>query len=80
MRLYTELGIGNPSFVSTEIEYPDGTEERVVGFRKMQVENLYFRIWIGYNVYIFPSRSGFNKKIKNRKDFKILVGVEGIEK
>ncbi len=34
LKIYTEIGIGNPTLINTEIEYPDGTEIRRPGFQK----------------------------------------------
>ena len=34
IKIYTEIGFGNSTFINTEKEYPDGHEERVSGFKK----------------------------------------------
>lgn len=76
---YTEIGIGNPTFINTEIEYPDGTETRQPGFVKFEkTKSLYMRLWVGKKVYSLSSNEGFTTRQKNRKAFKLLLGVWGI--
>ena len=79
MKLYTEIGIGNPTFISTEIEYPDGTEKRFPGFKKMKIIDLYFRVWIGRKVFIISIKDGFKTQTKDRTNFKVLIGAQGIQ-
>lgn len=79
LKIYTEIGIGNPSFINTEIEYPDGTEVRIPGFRKMKPNDMYFRLWIGSKVFILSTKDGFKTQTKNRSKFKILFGVQGVD-
>ena len=79
LKIYTEIGIGNPTLINTEIEYPDGTEKRIPGFRKMHMNDIYFRLWIGSKVYIISIKYGFKIQTKNRSTFKILFGIQGIE-
>ena len=79
LKIYTEIGLGNPTIINTEIEYPDGTEVRIPGFRKMHINDFYFRLWIGLKVYIISTKDGFKTQIKNRSDFKILFGIQGVE-
>lgn len=78
LKIYTEIGYGNPTFINTEIEYPDGTEKRIPGFKKMNVNDLYFRVWLGTEVYILSTKDGFKKQIKNRSNLKILFGIQGV--
>lgn len=75
--LYTEIGIGNPTFISTEIEFSDGTEKRVRGFRKMEIHGVYIRVWGGRCVTVISSKNGIKKKLKDKKRLKILIGIEG---
>ena len=76
---YTEMGIGNPTFINTEIEHADGTETRQSGFVKFsKFESVYIRIWLGKRVYALGSKQGFNTKRKSRNAFKFLLGVSGI--
>jgi hypothetical protein len=74
---YVEFGIGNGNFISTEWEYTDGTEERFQEFRKIKVNDIYIRIWLGKKMYILSSRDGFKSKLKNSKSFKLLLGISG---
>ena len=75
---YVEFGIGNPTVISTEIEYPDGSEARFAGARWPQrITSIYLRCWIGYAV-IVVRRGGVQFAAKRRPAFKLLVGVAGI--
>tara|TARA_B100001250_G_scaffold395816_1_gene401149 strand:+ start:493 stop:750 length:258 start_codon:yes stop_codon:yes gene_type:complete len=77
IKIYTEIGFGNSTFINTEKEYPDGHEERVPGFIKMDFEGVYLRIWFGTRVIIISTKNGFKTQIKNRSDFKALIGIQG---
>tara|TARA_B100000614_G_scaffold208357_1_gene190974 strand:- start:51 stop:296 length:246 start_codon:yes stop_codon:yes gene_type:complete len=79
-KIFTEIGIGNDTFINTETEYPDGTEERSPGFKKMALKAIYIRIWIGHTVFILGTGSGFVIRKKSRRSFKFLIGFEGVEK
>jgi len=47
---YTEIGIGNPSFINTETEELAGRETRKSGFQKgSKVQSMYMRIQISTN-------------------------------
>lgn len=76
-RIFTEVGIGNPTFVSTEIEYVDGREERVPGTVPMKREGFYVRLWIGTSHYAWDTKDGYAFKRRNRKAFKFLFGWYG---
>ncbi len=75
--VYAEIGYGNNTFLSTEVE--EGEHEyRVPGFIKPeQVEGYYVRIWIGKKVYIASTNRGFRIQTKNRNNFKVLFGIGG---
>jgi hypothetical protein len=74
MRIFTEFGIGNGSFASTEIEFADGTEKRFNSSCFFtDFCHPYIRIWIGTRVVVIDS-SGVAIKIKPRSAFKILIG------
>jgi len=77
-KVYTEIGIGNPTLINTEIEYPDGTEIRKPGFQKMKIIDLCFRVWLDRKVYIISTKDGFKIQKNPRTDFKILIGIQGI--
>ncbi len=76
-KVFTELGYGNSTFLSTEIELPDGREYRQACFVSMRVEGVYLRVWMGTRVFILSSRDGLKIQRKDRKAFKILVGIHG---
>lgn len=76
---FTEIGIGNPTFINTEVEYADGTETRNPGFvRFSKLQSLYLRVWLGKKVYVLSSNQGFSIKRKPRTAFKVLFGISGI--
>ena len=58
-KIFTEIGFGNDTFFSTEIE--DGNSEyRIPKFIKPQkISGYYFRFWIFKKVFIFSSDNGF---------------------
>ena len=74
---YIEFGIGNPTLISSEIEYPDGSEERFPGIIRMRVISVYWRLWVNHNRYSWSTRAGFQHKLKPRKAFKLLLGLMG---
>lgn len=65
---------------STEIEYNDGTEERVRKYIKIQkVQARYIRIWMWKKVFILDSnKPHFCIRDKKRPNFKIVYGKSGI--
>ena len=76
IRIFTEIGFGNASFISTEIE--KGTRERRVrGCVRMHVQGVYLRLWVGRRVWIISTRQGYETRTKSRSTFKFLLGVEG---
>ena len=77
IKVYSEIGYGNPSLISSEIEYSDGSELRLPGFKKMHIEGVYFRLWFRNSVFILSSRDGFKIQLKNKKKLKILFGLQG---
>ena len=76
-KVFAEIGFGNESFLSTEIE--KGKEEyRIKGFVKpKKVDDVYFRLWILKRVLIISTKDKikFKKKPKNR--FKVIFGIGG---
>lgn len=76
-KIFTEIGIGNQSFISTEVERGE-REHRVRGFIRMRVRAIYLRLWVGRTAYILSTKRGFETMPKNRKAFKLLLGFEGI--
>ncbi len=66
-----KFGLGK----SIEIEYKDGSEERVKTLPcLLSDKNYYFRFWILKTVFMFLS-SGLEVVKKNRNNFKIIWGV-----
>lgn len=80
--IYTEYGIGNESFINTEIEKQDGSEYRIKGNFKEKgaLVSIYIRIWILKTVFILDTKDGFKIKKKNRNKFKALLGFRYKEK
>lgn len=75
---FTEIGIGNPTVINTEIEYADGTETRQPGFVKFRkLKTVYLRLWLGQKVYVLSTNQGFSTKRKNHNAFKLLFGISG---
>lgn len=77
-KIYAEIGFGNDTFLSTEIEKND-KEYRITKFILPQkIEEVYFRFWIFKKVFVFSVPKGVSVKTKNRNNFKILFGIGGI--
>ncbi|MFE1245338.1 DUF3977 family protein [Fictibacillus sp. NPDC058756] len=65
--------------VRTETELNNGTEFEEKGIvLPIKLQSLYLRIWIGKTVVIFDSKEGYKRSIKNRSDFKLLVGIRSL--
>lgn len=78
--IFAEVGFGNDTFFSTEIEEGD-SEYRVPRFVKPpKITGIYLRLWIFKTVFILSTRSGFKIKKKERNKFKILFGIAGKER
>jgi hypothetical protein len=76
-KVYAEVGFGNETFFSTEIE-EGGREYRIPKFQKPgKIESLYIRLWIFKKVFILSTNHGFEVKSKDRNKLKILFGVSG---
>ena len=78
MKLYTEVGIGNETFLSTEYEDESGDEYRRNGFRFASVQSIYLRVWIAHRVIIVDSKEGIKVKTRNRAAFKLLFGIVSV--
>ena len=74
MNIFSEVGIGNSNLISTEYELPDGSENRVPGFKVKNIQELYIRVWVGYSVFILSTKEGFKITKKSRKRFKLILG------
>ncbi|MBP9759959.1 MAG: DUF3977 family protein [Candidatus Pacebacteria bacterium] len=76
--VYAECGIGNDTFLSTEVEEGE-REYRVSRFvLPVNISGLYMRVWIGKKVYILSTNKGFDTKKKERNTFKLIFGVSGV--
>lgn len=76
---YIEFGIGNKWFIRTETELQDGTEFEEKGIKRpIKFQSLYTRIWVGKTVLIIDSKEGFKKATKNRKSFKLILGIKSL--
>lgn len=76
-KVYAEIGFGNETFLSTEIEKGDG-EYRIPRFiRPKNIDTYYFRFWIFKKVFVLSTKNGFELKNKNKNKFKILFGIGG---
>lgn len=76
-KIFAEIGFGNDTFLSTEIESKDG-EYRVPRFvRPKVIQGYYFRFWILKTVYILSTNSGFEITKKEKNKLKILFGISG---
>jgi len=78
-KIYAEIGFGNGSFLSTEIE-EGNKEHRVSKFlipKKML--GVYIRIWILKKVFIISSKDGIKLKDTEKNKLKLLLGAEGVE-
>ena len=76
LEIFTEIGLGNPSFVSREIE-KDGREKRIKGCVRYRIRGVYLRLWLGYRVIILSTLNGFEIEQKPRRAFKFILGVRG---
>jgi hypothetical protein len=77
-KVFAEIGFGNESFFSTEIEEGD-SEYRIPKFIKpKKIDGFYFRFWIFKTVFILSTKNGFEIKKKDRNKLKILFGLSGI--
>jgi hypothetical protein len=76
-RVYSEIGFGNKTFLSTEIESSDH-EYRINRFlRPKSIDGYYIRIWVLKTVFIFSTNSGIKLSKKGRNALKILFGISG---
>ena len=73
---FIEFGIGNTWLIRTETEYEDGSEVEQKGIvGPIHLQSFYLRIWIGRTVWILDTKQGMKKSKKNRKAFKIILGI-----
>lgn len=76
-KVFAEIGFGNGTLLSTEIEDGD-SERRIPKFiRPQRIIGYYFRFWIFKKVFIFSTNKGFETKTKDRNKLKFLFGISG---
>lgn len=76
-KVFAEIGIGNGTFLSTEIEEGD-KEYRIPKFIfPNKITGYYFRFWIFKNVLVLSSDQVIKLKKKDKNKLKILFGVSG---
>ena len=73
--IYCEIGYGNKSIISSEIE-DNGLEYRVDKLIINKIVSLYIRLWIDYRVVIIDSQEGIKRINKDRRCFKLLIGIK----
>jgi hypothetical protein len=79
MKIFTEIGIGNDTFVSTEFEDENG-ERRVAKFIKpANIKSYYLRLWVFKIVYILSTSDGFEMTKKDKNNFKLVFGISGTD-
>jgi len=75
--IYAEVGIGNSTLFSTEIE-EGANEHRIPGFHKPKsIEGYYLRLWLFNRVLILSTFDGIKIQRKNKYKLKILFGING---
>lgn len=76
-KVFAEIGFGNETFLSTEIE--EGVSEyRIPKFiLPNKIKSLYFRLWVFKKVFILSTNHGFEIKSKDRNKLKIVFGISG---
>jgi hypothetical protein len=76
-KIYAEIGFGNDSLLSTEIE--KGKKEcRINKFLKpKKIKGYYLRFWIFKKVFILSTINGFKIMDKSSNKLKILFGIQG---
>ena len=76
-KVYSEIGSGNESFLSTEVESVDG-EYRIPKFiLPKKIQEVYFRLWFFKKVLVISVHKGIKVENKDRNKLKILFGIGG---
>ncbi len=77
VEIFAEIGFGNETFCSTEIE-KGKLEHRIRGFViPPKIRGVYLRFWIYDRVLVLSTRNMISWQKKSKKRVKILFGVEG---
>ena len=77
-KVYAEIGFGNDSFLSTEVE--EGEKEYRIPklIIPKKINEFYLRFWVFKKVLIISTIDGVKIKNKNKNKLKILFGIGGI--
>jgi hypothetical protein len=76
-KVFAEIGFGNDTLLSTEIESGD-TEYRIPKFIKPKsISGYYVRVWILKTMLVLSTDGGFRMRQRNRNKLKILFGISG---
>ena len=76
-RIYSEIGFGNKTFLSTEIEENEKEYRKSKFITPNKIDDYYFRLWIFKKVLIISTKDGIKFTQKNKNKFKILFGIGG---
>jgi hypothetical protein len=77
IKIFSEIGYGNDSFCSTEIEKGE-LEHRIKAFViPPKIDGIYIRIWIWKRVFVLSSNNGLSLNSKDSVKFKFLFGLDG---
>ena len=76
-KVYAEIGFGNETFFSTEIEEGDSEFRIPKLIIPKHITGYYLRFWIFKTVFIFSTNNGFKITKKDRNKIKILFGISG---
>ena len=75
MKIFSEMGVGLPTFFSSEFELEDGREFRLPGIWVRSISEVYVRIWIGRRVLILSSKEGIKTQSKPKNRFNLVLGL-----
>lgn len=77
MKVFSEIGLGNGTFLSTEFEEGDNEYRVPKLIIPNKIRGFYFRIWMFKSVFILSTNDGFETNKKDRNKLKILFGISG---
>ncbi len=77
IQVFAELGFGNATFLSTEVE-KGAREKRMAKFIiPPRIKGVYIRIWVYKYVIAFSTNRFINWQKKHKTNFKFIFGIEG---
>ena len=77
-KVYAELGFGNDTFLSTEVEKGKREYRSPKFILPKKIQGIYFRFWIFKKVLVLSSFDGIKLQSKDKNKLKILFGVQGV--